>query len=296
VPVLLSATPPLSGDPAAWESLDAAVFDTSPGEELLSGLIGEGVSVVVRSTQPPAGVWPWQGGSGAWFVTSESTGPALTLAEAYEPVGAWRPGWPVALRHRALFLAVGFCIAALAATLCRHRWQAALAVVTVCCLATAAFAWWGDRQERVCSATGVVRVVGERTTQTDAWTYIRPLAAGTVHVGWHGNRKPVFASAAHLRDTDLRLDCGPGGRPVGFNWQAKAGRTLAFLTRSVALDVEYPNRPVDAPPRPPMSDLAAACYLQPGDEMTGDPASAGDDADNAGWSTTWPAVTVVRHR
>jgi hypothetical protein len=81
-------------------------------------------------------------------------------------------------------LAVGFCIAALAATLCRHRWQATLAVVVVCCLATAVFARWGRGQERVCSATGVVRVAGERTTQTDAWTYVLPLGAGTVRVGW----------------------------------------------------------------------------------------------------------------
>jgi hypothetical protein len=287
VPVALVGTPPLPGHPAAWEALDVVVFDAAD-HVFLAELLGRGVSVVVRSQERPGGRWAWQGGPGNWFVRFDAAGPlGIVHPEVYEAVAAWAPGWPAPQRRRAALLAVVFCTVALGATLLPRRRAAAVGVVVVCGMGIGAFAWWGGRQPMVCDVTTAVEVIDVGVTQTDRWTFYRPLADREVAVDWSWRDKPVFASRRHLSQTDLVLHAGPTGRPVRFAWRAAPGTTLAFLGRAFfpTTGDTGPAAP-NVPPSPAGQLVAAAGYLSPGDVVLDGPADAARD-DASDWSTRW---------
>ena len=295
VPVSLPGAPPLRGDPRAWEALDVIVFDESPGEAALADLLGAGVSVVVRSRQPPAAAnWSWRGTPGRWFVRFTRSGPTgVIVPEAYEPVAGWDPGWPAPLRRRVVLLAVAFCILALGASLWRPTRRAVVAVVAAATAAACGFAVWADRQPRVREAASGITVEDELTTQRDWWTYARPLRAGEVWFPWDNYPRPVFASPRHLRGADLELRCGAGGRPFGFAWRAGAGTTLALLSRAY-----HPtSRPTDpsrlAAPASPLRDFARQQYAFTGDAVLGDPTQSMPEGDS-NWYQVWPGVVVLR--
>ena len=292
VAVPLTGTPPIGGDPAAWEVMDAVVFD-APDNALLADLLGAGTIVLVRSEAVPGGDWPWRGGPGRWFVRFDPAGPAAPFdSDVYDAVAAWRPGWPAPARRRALLLAAVFCLVAVGITLWRRTRLAALAVVGVSAVAAVGFAWWGARQPMVCEVRTSVEVVGAAGTQIDHWTYLRPLPRREVILNWSPGSKPVYASARHVRETDLTLHIGPTGRPSRFTWRAEAGRTLAFLDRSFN---PYANTLLPAATHPPLTPTRelGAIYLGPGDVILDDP---GDFAprDDLDWSIAWPPVTIRR--
>jgi hypothetical protein len=293
VAVTLAATPPMPGHPVAWEALDAAVFD-EPDHVFLAELLGQGVSVMVRSQAKPGGRWPWQGGPGRWFVPFDAAGPRGALhPEVYAPVAPWRPGWPAPARRRAVLLAMVFCLVALATTLWRRTWAAALGVVVVAVASAAGFGWWGSRQPAVRELITGVEVCGPGGTQNDHWSYYRPLRPCQIAITWQWRTKPVFASAGHLRETDIHLDVGAAGRPSGFTWQSRAGVTLAFLGRRFDPSVGIPGPTTRTPPSSPTRELVAECYAAPGDVASDDArdAAGSDDGD---WSEYWPPITVQR--
>ena len=296
VPVLLSGTPVMGGDPAAWEALDAAVFDDA-NHVFLAELLGQGVSVVIRSDARPGGRWGWRGGPGGWFVAFDPTGPFGAIhPDVYAPVGAWQPGWPAPLRRRAILLALVYCLVALAALLWRRTWLAAATVVATSVAAAAGFAWWGNRQPMVCQVDTAVEIVDAGATQADRWTYYRPLRRRDVTVEWPWATKPVFASARHARETDLRLHVGAAGRPAHFTWRAGPGTTLAFLNRGFSPPTGSTAAAAESAPLSPTRELALQSYLTPGDVILADPADGAAVDDDAGWLVRWPCVTVRRGR
>ena len=293
VSVALVGTPALPGDGLAWEALDAVVFDRSPGEALLTDVIASGVAVVLASDAAPGGPWDWQGGPGRWFIAFPVAGPRGAIhPEAYEPTHAWRPGWPAPSRRRAVLLAVVFAIVGLAATLWLRSWLAAVAVTVASAAAAGGFAWWGARQPMLREARGLVAVAGDRASQNDLWTYLRPLRSRDVSVEWQSG-KPVFASARHARETDLTLRCVASARPLGYTWRADAGTTMAFVSRAFNAGAPPPGLPASRTPSTPMGELVRRAYLSPNDVILeargGEPASA--DVD---WSEVWPAVAIRR--
>ena len=293
VPVALAGTPPLPGHPAAWEALDAVVFEQSPGRATLDELTSRGVTVVVRSESAPGGGWDWRGGAGRWFLQFHPAGPQGAIDPApYEAINAWRPGWPAPLRRRAALLAVVFVIVALAAALWRRSWQATALVVLASIAAAAGFAWWGGRQPMLGQATGVVTVNDANVAQADAWSFARPLRDRDVFLDFAG-RKPVFASPRHARDNDLRLHCDPSGRTRGFAWRARSGSTLAFLARTFEPAAPLAANPTDTRPLSPLGELVRQAYLSRGDLVL---AHTNDrlPGDAPDWLETWPGVTVRR--
>jgi len=297
IPVSLAGTPAMSGAPAAWETLDAVVFDDAT-HVFLAELLQLGVSVVVRSDAPPAGNWAWQGGAGHWYVRHNPAGPRGAIEPgAYEPIAAWRPGWPSPLRRRAALLATVFCIVAVGVTLWRRTRRAALAIVAASVVAAAGFTWWGRRQPMWCELDTRVVVTGPGGGHVDDWTYYRPLRPREVTVkvdrGSNFRDKPVFDSTQHLRQTGLLLHVDASGRPTGFTWHADGGTTLAFLNRSFFTGVGVAPGPTRSPPLSPARELAVRCYLQPGDTLSEDPTQPDPEPD-AAWSTRWPTVTVER--
>jgi hypothetical protein len=114
-----------------------------------------------------------------------------------------------------------------------------------------------------------------------------------VAVDWNWGQKPVFASARHLRETDLTLHVGASGRPFRFTWDAKPQSTLALLNRSFGT---HSGRLLPAATRPlltPTGQLARSGYVGPGDTILEEP---GDflPSDDADWATSWPPVTIRR--
>jgi hypothetical protein len=292
VPVRLTGTPPMPGDPAAWEALDAVVFDAAD-DALVASLLAQGTSVVAHSDTRPGGTWTWAGGPGRWYVLLEPAGPRGAIHPgAYAPVTAWQPGWPAPLRRRAALLAIVFCLVAVGVTLWRGRTRAALGIVIVSVIATAAFAWWGARQPLVCEATTGVTVAGASGTQLDRWHYLRPLRRREVSVDWTLSSKPIFASPRHQRESDVRLEVGSDGRPVGFVWTAAPGTTMAFLTRAFDSTPGRPGPAARALPMSPARELVLDNYLQPGDVLLDDGPEPGPSADD--WSVVWPPIALYR--
>lgn len=293
VPLALTGSPPLPGVPAAWEALDAVVFD-APDDPLLAELLAEGVSVVVRSDARPAGAWAWQGGPGRWWVSFDVAGPRGAIhPEIYEPISAWNPGWPAPLRRRALLLTLAYCLVVLAVTLWLRARRAVLAVVVVSVAAAAGFAWWGSRQPMAWQATTGVTVSRASGTQNDFWTYVRPLRARDVALDREWLSKPVFASSRHLAATDLQLHVSSGGRPVRFTWTPEPGTTLAFLRRGFdPAAVGAGLAPAPHAPSP-ARELVVGSYLAPGDVVLD---TSNDDAlaEPVDWFETWPHVIVRR--
>jgi hypothetical protein len=294
IPVPLTGTPALPGPPAAWEALDAVVFD-APNSVFLTDLLSHGVSVVVRSEAKPDAELPWRGGPGRWFIRRDVAGPAgAVVPDVYEAVAAWRPGWPAPLRRRALLLAAAFCILTAGVTLWRRTRPAALVVVTGSAAAAAGFAYWGTRQSMVGRLATSVGVVDDAGSQYDHWTYLRPLRRREIVVDesdWMD--KPVFASVRHLRQANPRFHVDVSGRRVRITWDADAGTTLAFLRRSFLPGLPAPAGVMRSPSLSPARDLAAACYLRPGDTLSDDIESIGSDPD-ADWGLRWRRVIVVR--
>jgi hypothetical protein len=292
VPIPLDPVRPLPGDPMAWETLDAVVFDEWSADAPQEQLISAGVTLIVRNPERPADGWPWQGRSGHWVIFIPLTGPrGAVFPPAYEPAYAWRPGWPTPLRRQAVLLAVVFSIVALAASLWRRSWQATALVVALSAAAIGGFAWWGARQPLVREAGGGM-VVNDGSIRYDRWDYVRPLRSGEVSAPWLG-RKPMLASARHLREIDLRLNCDGSGQPTGFTWRGEAGTTVAFLIRSVDAN---PGPRVIAPQTPvtsPMLALVRGGYLSEGDVVEGEIGPDEPEVD-AGWSEIWPSVVVRR--
>jgi hypothetical protein len=292
IPIPLTGTPPIPGHPAAWETLDAIVCDT-PDQAYLDEFLAVGISVIVRSDARPAGDLPWRGGPGRWTVRVSPAGPRGAIEPgAYAPTSAWRPGWPLPLRRRAGLMALAFCLLALGATLWRPVRRAAAAAVVTSLVAALAFAWWGGRQPMLWRATTAVSVTQASGTQTDAWTYLRSLRGRDVSIEWRYAAKPTFASARHLRDTDLVLSVASSGVPTQYAWRASPGNTLAFVNRSFhPAAVGAGLQPGGRPPSP-ASELLDL-YLLPGDVILSDnDDSAGpDDAD---WFVAWRSIRLRR--
>ena len=292
--VPLSGTPPIGGNPDAWEALDAVVFD-APDSVLLADLLANGMTVIIRSDARPRGRWPWQGRPGRWFVKFEAAGPTGAVQpEVYDAVAAWRAGWPAPLRRRALLLAGVFCLLVVGVTLWRRTRLAALAVVASCAAAVAGFAWWGARQPLMCEVITTVSVMSGSGTQDDHWTYLRPLRRREVGVDWAWRSKPVFASARHVRETDLILHVGAAGRPFRFTWRAEPGTTLAFLNRSFSPYVGTNIPPAARTPLTPTRELASSSYLGPGDVVLAESGDFAPPDDPDDWWVTWPPVTIRR--
>jgi hypothetical protein len=294
VPVPLAYPAPFLGPPfndlAAWEALDAVVFGEPQASTLTGRLFEHGIAVVV-ARRDPGDRFAWQRGPKGWSVSVATVGPSAAVnPDAYDPVAAWRAGWPPGLRRQAVLLAGVFCILALAATLARPRGLSAALLVVLCAAAAFVFLQWGARRPTVCRAGGSVVVGSPSAVQDDRWTYVRPLRDGRVSEDWPAT--PVFASPHHLRASDMVLHCGASGRPVRFTWRGGAGTTMAFLSRRFA----PPPRPGGAAqpaPVSPLRELLPAGYLGPGVVLEGYAVDS-SAADASDWTETWPAVILRR--
>jgi hypothetical protein len=290
IPIPLNAAQPLPGVAAAWEALDALVLETAPNDEMVGGLMAGGVAIVVRSAERPGGRWPWEGAAGRWVLHDRVAGPRGAIEPAaYEPVYAWKPGWPASARRQVVLLAVVFCVVAMAATLWRSR-KVVLLVLAASAAAAAGFAWWGERQPAAREAVGAVIVTDGRTTQLDLWEYAQALRAGHAGHDWIGATRPMFASSRHMEALGMRLECTAAGRPARFHWDAQPGATMAFVTRSVrpeALQVQA----MPAGDHSPLRELVRSSYLSAGGAIDGQ-AWIGPPAGLTDWRELWPSVLV----
>jgi hypothetical protein len=292
IPIALTGTPPMPGHPAAWEALDAIVFDT-PGNPALQEALSRGISCVVRSDASPGGDWPWRGGPGHWFVRFDAAGPRAAVdPDAYVPTQGWAPGWPAPLRRRAILLALAFSIVVLAASLWRSRRGAAALVVALSAIAALLFLWWGRANANDPQAVGDVIVTDGHMTQVDRWLYVRSLRETTREVGLGGQR-PVFFSARHMQDAGVVLHCSADGSRSNLEWHARPGATMAFVERRFVAPATRPAPgQADAPPSP-LRTLAREAYLDASASVEGD-VPAGAPADLSDWVEVWPSVVVSR--
>lgn len=293
VPVLLDPIEFLKTTPVAWETLDAVVLDADTATRLsewqLGSLLASGVTVAVKTTQPPFPAWPWKRQGDYAVLVPELAGPATGayFDAAYLPVADWQPGHPWPQRRRILVVAALCCLPLLAVALWRPRFAPAWAIVvaTLLCLALVR---WQRSVLAVRRASGEILVLHPRgVTQADRWTYLTSPVAGTLRMSWDEVTRPVASG-----DLPVTLVCDVGGHPAEFRVQVDSNRKVAFLGRMLGL--QSPRTPPVRPVTSSLAPLVEAAYLGDSGRTLGElPVPANDD--QAGRST-WNAVVVDRTR
>ena len=97
--------------PAAWETLDAIVYDPSAmllDVETIARLLGGGVELFAASNDPPDSTWPWERAGPGYRLVCQLLGPAGVVANepTYAAMRAWDTGIPAALRRNILLAGI----------------------------------------------------------------------------------------------------------------------------------------------------------------------------------------------
>lgn len=279
--VALDFAKPFAGPIVAWETLDGVVLDANAAARVtqaqLRGLIDAGTAVAIRSSQRPAGAWPWVRAGDYWILRVQLSGPNSSyLPSAYAPTAAWARGAPQTLRKQVLLIGIMIGLLALGATLWPSK--ASLPLVIIICAATVAGTlMWRSRLPASIEIGGDIFITSSDHAQCDAWTYRSALRPGPQSVAFSGLTKPVLGYRMQVSQTGLRLICAGDGEPRRFEFQMRPEWSIAFIRRSAApgeLSAAV-KRPVNSPLRP----LAEEIYLKAGDSIVGQTQGSGSTWD-----------------
>jgi hypothetical protein len=271
VPIQLDESRPLLDPVEAWECLDAVVLSPSAiarvNPDQRAALLAAGTTLAVRSdSSPPDQVWPWKRQGAYWVLAFAPAGPvSIVEPAAYEPTYGWERGWPVAFRHRIMFIAVLFCILSLGTLLWRSR-GTALAFVAVAIIFIGAGAMWYRRQSAVLKLESAFRIEDGPVSQFDLWTWQSPVRSADASFPIAGVTHPYLGTLRQIEQTRLRLVCRPDGRPDRFDFHLEPGQSLAMLSRQVRVASPMPDL---SPASAASHDFADSLYLQPGRRVQG---------------------------
>ena len=289
--VALDPGHPLAGPPAAWDTLDAAVLDASAAARINAGqvdaLLASGMALAVRSSQKPAGPWPWKQFGDYWIAQYPILGPqSAYVPQAYDAVAVWSRGWPASFRNQVMLVAVVFSLLALVVTL----WQCKLATLLMTLLALCACGAplaWRAKQNVGLHIGGTLLIDSSFGIQHDDWTFVAVMRSATVPLPWRGVAHPIFATRLQIQQMPVRLLCAADGSPDQFQYQLEPGRSLAFLSRSIASS----GHPTVATPivSSPLRYLAMNLYMGQGDALVGQQNQTSDP-------DLWPAAIIQSAR
>ena len=289
VGVALDPGRPLAGPPAAWETLDAAVLDASAAARIdsrqVDALLASGMALAVRSSQKPTGPWPWKQTGDYWIVQYPIHGPLSAYAPpAYDAIAVWARGWPALFRNQVMLAAVVFSLLALVVTLWHSKIATVLMILLAVCACGASLAWRA-KQNVSLHVGGTLYVESAAGIQRDDWTYVAVMRSATEALPCHGLAHPIFATRRQIEQMPVRLVCASDGSPDHFQYQLEPGRSLAFLSRSIASS----GNPTAATPivGSPLRSLAMNLYMSQGDTLVGQQASTSDP-------DLWPAAIIRR--
>ncbi|HEX5244653.1 MAG TPA: hypothetical protein VFW23_15425, partial [Tepidisphaeraceae bacterium] len=291
VGVALDPGKPLAGPAAAWETLDAAVLDASAAARInarqVESLLASGMALAVRSSQKPAGPWPWKQSGPYWVVQYPILGPQSAYApQAYDAIAVWSRGWPGSFCNQVMLAAVVFSLLALVVTLWQSKAAAALMILLALGACGASLAWRAS-QDVGLHVGGTLYIDSSAGVQRDGWTFVAVMRSATVPLPWRGLAHPIFATRLQIQQMPVRLLCATGGSPDQFQYQLEPGRSLAFLSRSIA----SPNNLTAETPivSSPLRSLAMNLYLTQGDTLVGQQAPTSDP-------DLWPAAIIGRRK
>ena len=291
VGVALDPGRPLAGPPAAWESLNAAVLDASAAARInahqVESLLASGMALAVRSSQKPAGPWPWKQSGDYWIVQYPILGPqSAYVPQAYDAIAVWSRGWPASFRNEVILAAVVFSLLALVVTLWQSKVATIVMILFALCACGASLAWRA-KQDVSLHVGGTLFIDSSFGIQQDDWRYVAVMRSAKAVVPWRGLAHPIFATRRQIEQMPVRLLCSADGSPDHFQYQLEPGRSLAFLSRSIA---SSDNATVATPiVSSPLRSLAMNLYMTQGDVLVGQQ-NAMTDPD------LWPAAIIRRVR
>jgi len=289
--VALDPGHPLAGPPAAWETLDAAVLDEPAAARInarqVESLLASGMALAVRSSQKPAGPWPWKQSGDYWIVQYPILGPqSAYVPQAYDAIAVWSRGWPASFHNQVMLAAVVFSLLALVVTLW-HSKLAVILMVVLALLACGASVAWRAKQDVTLHVGGTLYIESVAGIQRDDWTYVAVMRRATEPLPWSGLAHPIFATRRQIEQMPVRLVCASDGSPDHFQYQLEPGRSLAFLTRSIAspTNLTVATSIVSSP----LHSLAMNLYMTQGDTLVGQQTLNSD-------SDLWAAAIILRVR
>ena len=291
VGVALDPGHPLAGPPAAWETLDAAVLDASAAARInarqVESLLASGMALAVRSSQKPAGPWPWKQSGAYWIVQYPILGPQSAYApQAYDAITGWSRGWPASFRNQVMLAAVVFSLLALVVALWQSKVSTVLMILLAICACGASLAWRA-KQDVGLHVGGTLYIDSSAGIQRDNWTFVAVMRSATVPLPWRGLAHPIFATRLQIQQMPVQLLCAADGSPDQFQYHLEPGRSLAFLSRSIA----SPGNLTVATPMvsSPLRYLAMNLYLTQGDVLVGQQNATSDQ-------NLWPTAIIRRAR
>ena len=306
LPIPLNPALPLPGIAAAWQTLDAVVLNRSAmqrvGEARFASLVAEGVAFAVlpgddvkETAGPPWPKWPWNPlPGGGWVIHYQPSGPsAVNYSDAiYEPVAAWRTGWPTLIRTRLFFLAAVFSILILLLALWRPRFVAIGAVILSGAF-VAGLLTWGKARKPTLTCGGKIRIVSHGITQDDDWAYETCHQHISSTIRWVDTTRLIFASAAQLDACVARLVCSSNGDPDYIFFDLPAKTKIALLSRRCG-----PRAPSVSPSpaiTSPLAEVARNLYLRPGDQFIGQLPSSPLIGEPYAPVVQWPGIVIRRN-
>jgi hypothetical protein len=294
IPVLLDPAQPIRGHAVAWEMLDAIILDATSATRLdqgqLASLLACGVSVAVKSHDPPFPTWPWKQMGDYSVLQYDPAGPTTAgfHEAAYLPVADWQAGWSWPFRRRVLILAGICCVLILGLVLWRPPLAPLWVVLLVSVMLYGIEKWW-SMQLAIQQAAGEIVVLDKGLTQTDGLTYQTSTAPRQATLHWSDVMHPLASD-----DIWMSLNCDPRGFPTEFFTRIPANRKVAYLSRTVG--PRGPRTPPGMPVTSPLASLADAVYLQDGGKIAGQLPGAPAPTPAFGYLEIqqWNAVVVDR--
>ena len=306
LPIALNPSLPLPGIAATWQTLDGVVLNTAAlqrvGEARFASLVAEGVAFAILpgggnadEVRAPWPNWPWKHlPGGAWVIHYQPSGPsAMTYDDAvYQPVAAWRSGWPAMIRLRMFMLAGAFSVLILLLALWRPRYVAVCAMILSGAL-VGGLIIWGKARKPMLTCGGKIRIISPGITQDDDWAYETCHQLTTSTIRWVDTTRVVFASPAQLDACAARLVCYPNGDPdfIFFNLPGKT--KIALLSRRCG-----PQAPSVVPSpaiTSPLAEVAKNLYLRPGDQFIGQLPSSPLIGEPYAPVVQWPGIVIRRN-
>lgn len=301
IPIPLDATAPFPGNPAAWDTLDAAVLDEATaaraGESAFASMLAQGTAFAIRSN-PGNGTlwphWPWQAWGGGWRgLRLQAAGPqdALYNDGVYASVPIPRGGWPAEVRGQLAAHAGVFAILFLLLALWRPRWCGAWAVgLAIGCIGALAF--YADSHRPIQTVGGKIRILHPGITQDDDWSFHTCHQRFVTFIRWTDTTRIVFGSSVSLDVSGVRIECYPNGDPDFIFFVISPQMKVALLSRRCG-----PKEPAVTPSLPigsPLVHLARSLYMRPGDLLVGELPAAPLMAIAYNRVQPWPGVVMRR--
>jgi hypothetical protein len=277
--VRLNPANPLPGPPIAWGALDGIVVSRAVSHDELIAWQAMGLTVATTTTPADDSVgWTKQGA--LWVSHPLNAGPVGSIGgdAAYQPLQAYLPLQPSALRRRILLAGVLVSLMVLAASMGRSRRSLVALAVIILAGATALETW--RRAQPPFHTIGGQVIVADRTAQFDTWQYRIARAEAPLKWAAANDAWPIVVDARHAKRIELSLDCDH----QKLTWRAnlRQGASLAMLRRQLAAP---PAQGLGTATTSPMDVLVRSFYLSTSYRPHGYTPGA------QGW---WPGVVLAK--